>query len=137
MKMITTVLRFGSINFLRFLAALCRFFLVKKNCKNQNWTLSSPPKTFVDARLIRLPQVYHQIVFTSCYPQLVEQVKLTVHDQRIGPFTSSAEDEFNSVTVTYTEYSNTIYNILILIFMVILPLPYFQFRFLFYSMNAY
>ena len=31
MKIITTVLRFGSINFLRFLAALCRFILVKKN----------------------------------------------------------------------------------------------------------
>ena len=26
MKIITTVLRFGSINFLRFLAALCRFY---------------------------------------------------------------------------------------------------------------
>ena len=31
MKIITTVLRLGSINFLRFLAALCRFILVKKN----------------------------------------------------------------------------------------------------------
>ena len=31
MKIITTVLRFGSINFLRFLAALCRFILVKEN----------------------------------------------------------------------------------------------------------
>ena len=31
MKIITTVLRFGSINFLRFLAALFRFILVKEN----------------------------------------------------------------------------------------------------------
>ena len=31
MKIITTVLRCGSINFLRFLAALCRFILVKEN----------------------------------------------------------------------------------------------------------
>ena len=31
MKIITTVLRFGGINFLRFLAALCRFILVKEN----------------------------------------------------------------------------------------------------------
>ena len=31
MKIITTVLRFGSINFLRFLAPLCRFIFVKEN----------------------------------------------------------------------------------------------------------
>ena len=31
MKIITTVYIFGSINFLRFLAALCRFILVKEN----------------------------------------------------------------------------------------------------------
>ena len=33
MEIITTVLRFGSINFLRFLAALCHFFLGERKLK--------------------------------------------------------------------------------------------------------
>ena len=90
MKLITAVLRFGSINFLRFLAALCLFILWIKTAKNWIWTVNSPPKISVDTRSMRLPKVYE-------LPSTSELGIPTVHDQRIGPFKCSAEDEFNFV----------------------------------------
>ena len=92
MKIITTVLRFGSINSLRFLAALCRFILVKKNSEKVELDCEQSAEDFrwaiaksrsLDSRLRVILNWWNR--YTD------------VHDQRIGPFKWPAEDEINFV----------------------------------------